>query len=151
MTSIQVCFFDLGKTLVEAGRRWLPGTQALLGTLREKGVRLGIISNTTGLGDRQAILDILPVDFDLGLFEPPLVLFSSEVGLAKPRPEIFEQAVARAAVPARHCLYCSESIVETLVAQHVGMLAIRVQEPPHSDVAGIEQPLVQFELAIRST
>jgi hypothetical protein len=87
---IQTIFFDLGETLVTSPRLWLPGAQALLASLKQKGVRLGIISNTGKLAPRQTILDILPTDFDMNLFEPALVLFSSEVGIKKPRKEIFE-------------------------------------------------------------
>lgn len=141
---IQLIFFDLGDTLVSVPNVWLPGAKGLLASLKLTGMRLGIISNTPGLPNRQAILDLLPDDFDLNLFEPALVLFSSEVGLEKPRKEIFQKAVALALLPAGQCLYCSENLVETLVAQHVGMRSIRVQTNPHSDLASIEPTLTKF-------
>jgi FMN phosphatase YigB (HAD superfamily) len=105
---------------------------------------LGIISNTGNLASRQAILGILPPAFDINLFEPALVLFSSEAGIEKPRKEIFEKAVSRAGIPASQCLYCSENIVETLVAQHVGMRSTRVQPPPGSDLATLEQRISDY-------
>jgi FMN phosphatase YigB (HAD superfamily) len=148
---IQAIFFDLGETLVTSPRRWLPGAQALLASLKQKGVRLGIISNTANLPSRQAILDILPTDFDINLFEPALVLFSSEAGIEKPRKEIFEKAVSLVGIPASQCLYCSEDIVETLVAQHVGMRSTRVQQPPPgsdlatSDLATLEQRISDYQ------
>lgn len=135
---IKVIFFDLGETLVTSPRKWLPNAKALISSLRPKGFRLGIISNTAGLSNRQAILDILPVDFDLTLFDSTLVLFSSELGKEKPHKEIFEEAIIRASVPARECLYCSESIVETLMAQYIGMRSIRVQTSPNSDLGNLE-------------
>jgi FMN phosphatase YigB (HAD superfamily) len=143
--NIQAIFFDLGETLVTSPRRWLPDAQALLASLKQKGVRLGIISNTGNLASRQTILDLLPPDFDMNLFEPALVLFSSEVGIEKPRKEIFEKAVRRVGIPASLCLYCSESIVETLVAQHVGMRSTRVQPPPRSDLATLEQRIAEYQ------
>jgi FMN phosphatase YigB (HAD superfamily) len=131
---ITVIFFDLGETLVTSGRHWLPNAKPLLKALGQEGFRLGVLSNTEGLPDRQAILDLLPADFDLAVFEANLTLFSSEVGKAKPGRAIFEEAVARSGRPAGECLYCSEDIVETLVAQRVGMLSVRVQTKPNSDL-----------------
>jgi putative hydrolase of the HAD superfamily len=139
-----VIFFDLGDTLVTAPRKWLPGAKALLPSLRQKAFRLGIISNTHGLATRHAILDRLPNDFDLQLFDPTLILFSSEVGTEKPDREIFEEAIARALTAPVECLYCSENVVETLMAQHVGMHTIRVQKSPNSDLATLEQDVATF-------
>lgn len=82
--AIHTIFFDLGNTLVRAPNAWVPGAQDLLSTLRQGGYRLGIISNTPGLSTRQAILAILPPDFDLTAFDESLVLFSSEIGKSKP-------------------------------------------------------------------
>lgn len=147
---IQTIFFDLGDTLVKTvnTKTWLPGAKALLASLKLKGFRLGIISNTGALAPRQAILDILPADFDSSLFETSLVLFSSEIGIEKPKKDVFEKAIALANVQPGHCLYCSENIVETLVAQHVGMRSVRVQVAPNSDLANLEQRLADFELLI---
>jgi putative hydrolase of the HAD superfamily len=146
--AIKVVFFDLGETLVTRPRRWLPDAQALLTSLRQSGFRLGIISNTTGLATRAEILDHLPADFDPGAFETRLTLFSSEVGKQKPQPAIFKEAVARADAPANQCLYCSENILETLMAQHVGMRSIRVQTSPNSDLSGLQQTIVEFQALI---
>lgn len=138
---VRVIFFDLGNTLVTLPKKWIQGAPVLLVAWRSAGFRLGIISNTAGLPDRAAILDLLPDDFDLNLFDPTLVLFSSEVGIDKPQKAIFEEAVHRAAIGASQCLYCSESIVETLVAQRVGMLTIRVQASPNNDLGSLASEL----------
>lgn len=141
----QAIFFDLGDTLVHVPTRsWLPGAKALLASLKQKGFRIGLISNTSGLATRQAILDLLPADFDLDVFESPLVLFSSEVGQEKPQKQIFMEAVARASIPASDCLYCSENIVETLVAQHVGMRSIRTQTSPNNDLGILESVITTY-------
>lgn len=123
---IRVVFFDLGETLVTSPRAWLPGAKAQLVSLNANGFRLGIISNTTGLADRAAILNHLPLDFDLNLFEPGLILFSSELGIEKPKLGIFQKAVAAAAIEARWCLFCTEEPSHTLVAQAAGMRALRI-------------------------
>jgi len=143
--AIVVIFFDLGETLVTKPRQWLRDAKALLDGVRQQGLRLGIISNTGDLTTRAQILDLLPTDFDLTRFEPVLTLFSSEVGMEKPHKAIFEEAVRRAGVPASQCLYCSENIVETLMAQHVGMRSIRVQTSPNSDLAALQQRIADFE------
>ena len=147
--AITVIFFDLGETLVTRPRRWLPGAQALLDSLRQE-FRLGIISNTPGLSTRTAILNLLPTDFDPNAFEANLTLFSSEIGKEKPDKAIFDEAVARAGKPANQCLYCSENIVETLMAQQVGMRSIRVQTAPNSDLSGLQQSIRDFQALIRN-
>jgi FMN phosphatase YigB (HAD superfamily) len=143
--AIHAIFFDLGDTLVKASpKSWLPAAKSLLASLKQKGFRLGIISNTGNLANRQAILNLLPTDFQINDFEPGLVLFSSEVGIEKPKKAIFEKAVGQAGIPANQCLYCSENIVETLVAQHVGMTALRVQPPPGTDLGVVEHRIAEF-------
>jgi FMN phosphatase YigB (HAD superfamily) len=146
--AIAVIFFDLGDTLVDKKRNWLPGAQALLSGLRQSGFRLGIISNTGDLTTRAEILDLLPVDFDLNAFEASLTLFSSEVKKEKPQKAIFEEAVARTGKPASQCLYCSESITETLMAQQAGMRSIRVQTAPNSDLSGLRKAIADFQALV---
>ncbi len=58
---------------------------------------------------------------------------------------IFEEAVKRAGVPANQCLFCTEDIVDTLMAQHVGMRSIRVQTAPNSDLAELHQTIMEFQ------
>jgi FMN phosphatase YigB (HAD superfamily) len=124
--AIEVLFFDLGATLVTSSRTWQPGAKDLISTLKHQAIRLGIISNTGELSDRAAILDLLPVDFNLNDFETALVLFSSEVGIEKPDRQIFKLAVDLAAVPAEKSFYCSENAIETVVAQAAGMHSLRI-------------------------
>jgi FMN phosphatase YigB (HAD superfamily) len=143
--AITVVFFDLGETLVTRERQWLPGAKVLLNSLRQKGFRLGIISNTGDLTPRAEILKLLPTDFDPAAFEAILTLFSSEVGKEKPQKAIFEEAIARAGKPANQCLYCSEGIVETLMAQQAGMRSIRVQTAPNSDLSELLQRILEFQ------
>ena len=100
VTRLKAVFFDLGDTLVEEdpspvaerAYRWLPGARATLQELAEAGLRVGLISNT-GSFDRDDLGRILPVDFQWSLFDPHLVLLSSEVDLDKPDPRIFRLAL----------------------------------------------------------
>jgi FMN phosphatase YigB (HAD superfamily) len=147
--AIESIFFDLGDTLVESSstKTWLAGVKALLSSLKAKGFHLGILSNTGILASRPDILAILPTDFALATFEPGLVIFSSEVGVEKPKPAIFQLAVTRSGRPAETCLYVSESIVETMVAQHVGMISVRIRTGS-DDLASLVAILKAYNLAI---
>jgi len=134
-TIIKVAYFDLGGTLVGNNRNWIVGARETLARLSEKQVRLGIISNTGDLS-RSAILDLLPEDFDLGMFEEGLIIFSSEVHVAKPAPKIFRLAIERAGVQPAKCLFCTEEPSHLLAAQQQGMQTASVGTAPGgSDIA----------------
>lgn len=117
-------FFDIGNTLV-SGKQWVNGAEAALEKLSANGIAMGVISNTGDL-TRDQLLDLLPKDFDLNRFKPELVLLSSEVEIEKPDARIFALAVKRAGVPPARCLFCGEDLTETVVAQQVGLHAIRL-------------------------
>jgi len=138
--TIKVIFFDLGETLVTRRRAWVPGAQGALGELQRRRVRLGIISNTGEL-TRRAVFETLPMDFDARTFEEGLIIFSSEVGVEKPDPRIFQLALQRASLSAEECLFCTENLLHTLAAQRAGMRAARVLPPPGSDVGALVREL----------
>ncbi len=122
---ISVVFFDLGDTLVTGNRGWVPGALEALESLSGVGIRLGIISNTGDL-TRSALADLLPVDFRFSSFEEELIVLSSEVGIEKPKAQIFGLAIDRAGVSPLEIVFCGEKLSETLAAQMAGMLAARV-------------------------
>jgi putative hydrolase of the HAD superfamily len=93
--------------------------------MRSRSLRLGIISNTSGL-NLARLRPSLPRDFDPSWFSSELVVLSGEVGIEKPDPAIFEVAIERAGVPAPACLFCSEDPLDVLVAQRLGMRAVRI-------------------------
>ena len=134
--SIRVVFFDLGETLVTGSRQWVSGAPQVLFTLRDRGVRLGIISDTGSL-TRPQLLDLLPTDFDLQLFEPDLVLLSSETGIEKPDIRIFLEGIRRAAVSPIECLFCTENLAHAMAAQRVQMRSARVLPPANSDLSSL--------------
>ena len=121
-------FFDIGNTLVRDSM-WLPGSRSCIDELRERHLRLGIISNTGSLSLSE-LATLLPDDFDFGLFHSSLVILSSEVGLEKPDPELFLHAIGASASPPQECVFVGEDLQETWVAQAVGMKAIRVAQFP---------------------
>ncbi len=138
---IEAAFFDLGGTLIGNNQDWIPGARRTIEKLHQRRVRLGIISNTGNLS-RPAILDLLPRDFDLGLFEERLVIFSSEVHLEKPDPAIFRLAIKRSRLPAANCLFCTEDPSHIQVAQQLGMETFNVRRPPNSDIGQLVKILV---------
>jgi FMN phosphatase YigB (HAD superfamily) len=145
--TIRVLFFDLGDTLVTSGRppQWVPGARELLASLRGTSVRLGIISNT-GTLTRAQLAPLLPGDFDWTIFEPSLIVLSSEVGHEKPSRAIFERALAPAGVEPATCLFCTESLMDTLAAQSAGMRVARIIPPPSSDLDKLLTSLKQTHL-----
>ena len=137
-------FFDLGDTLVTGeDNHWIPGARELLAELHARAVRLGVISNTADL-NRDQVVAALPADFPWEMFEPSLVLLSSEIGVAKPSPAIFEHALDRAGEGV--CLFCTEDLRDTLVAQRVGLRTVRLLLPPNSDQGRLLNVLIRMGL-----
>jgi len=139
---IRAVFFDLGNTLVVTrDRSWVPGAKEALAELRARNVPLGVISNT-GDRDQDQLTPLLPVDFDWATFAQGMVILSGVVGVEKPDAKIFRLAVDASGVHAGECLFCTEDLTDTLVAQRVGMLTARVQPPPGGDVGDLVAALV---------
>lgn len=151
LKEVEVVFFDLGGTLVVkradgAERRlWAPGAKEILSALSATSLRLGILSNT-GDWDREKLKkDVLPLDFDLGLFEDDLIVLSATAPGKKPEPEIYEYAIGRAGVDASRTLYVGEDSTETGPAEKLGMKSYLIRTLPE-DLKGLSEALV----AIRS-
>jgi HAD superfamily hydrolase (TIGR01509 family) len=93
-------------------------THALLDTLRERGLKLGIVSNAF---DPPALLqgDLV----ELGIAERvDVAVFSSEAGLRKPHPAIFELALQALGVGAEQTLFVGDSLtVDIAGAAALGM------------------------------
>lgn len=143
-TLLKVVFFDIGKTLVD-NKQWIPGAKEIIADLRGMKIRLGLITNTDKL-KRADVLKLLPADFDLKLFEDNLILMSSEVNIKKPDSQIFELAIKRAGVNANECLFCTEELPHTLVAQQGGMRVATLQKPPASDIKDLLKNLIEAGL-----
>lgn len=138
---VKVVFFDLGETLVTQNRKWVTGAKALLEVLRNRNLRLGIISNTGNMTKNQLAAE-LPADFDFAVFEKELVILSAETGFKKPDPKIFQLAVNKSGAAAGECLFVTENAVDALAAQKVGLKALRLLAPPASDIAETDDYLI---------
>jgi putative hydrolase of the HAD superfamily len=95
-----------------------PDAAPALRLARESGLRTGVISNSNGMIKRILTrLELLPlVDFALD---------SSEEGVEKPQPAIFERALARAGVVAAEAAYVGDLYsIDVLGARRVGLRAV---------------------------
>src|SRR4051812_19202107 len=102
---IGVVFFDIGNTLATAEftadnrlkrLRVLPGVLPVLEALRQRQLRMGVISNTPLQQTHKQLLKILNQSGLGQFFESSLCIFSSAVGFAKPDAQIYRLALLRA-------------------------------------------------------
>lgn len=105
-----------------------PDVHKVLEQLRESGLKLAIVSNTFVPGkaldrhlDREGLLDLFPVR-----------IYSCEVGVGKPRKEIFQLALKALEVSPQESLFVGDKYkVDIRGAQRVGMYtALKNSQPP---------------------
>ncbi|MDQ4146842.1 MAG: HAD family hydrolase, partial [Pseudomonadota bacterium] len=127
-------FFDIGGTLASPKLSSppprldrlivYPYVPTVLQELRDRRVRLGVISNT---GDETAErMQIILEQCGLyDFFDPSLLLYSSVVGLEKDSPEIFRLAASRAGHPTlpERCIFVGEDSRERSFALAAGLRA----------------------------
>ena len=83
----------------------MPGAEAMLRALEERGVRTGVISNISFSGD--ALRDRLDRQLPANRFE--FVIASSEYMFRKPSPYLFRLALEKAALPADRVWFCGDN------------------------------------------
>jgi putative hydrolase of the HAD superfamily len=106
-----------------------PDVPVLFGELRERGIRIGVLSNT--MWPRRWHEDVFRRDGILDLIDG--AVYSSEIDWTKPHPEAFRAAMAAVGVsdPAR-CVFVGDRPLDDVHgAQQAGMRAVLV---PNSDV-----------------
>jgi bacterial leucyl aminopeptidase len=130
-STIGSIFFDIGDTLATASfpsggsnlvLTVLPGVVAVLTKLRERSIRLGIISNTPD-NFTSAMMERSLADAGLfNFFAPELLIYSSVVGLKKNSVMIFCFAADQAGFPhdRNKCLFVGENVMERQFAQAAG-------------------------------
>jgi putative hydrolase of the HAD superfamily len=106
-----------------------PDVRPLFAQLRERGLRVGVLSNTIWTRDyhqrvfaRDGVLELIDAD-----------VYSSEIPWVKPHPEAFGAAMAAVGISdPGACVYVGDRPYEDVHgAQRVGMRAVLV---PHSDI-----------------
>ena len=108
--------------LWEADMLLHPQTLALLDSLRDRGLKLGLVSNTA-----VPFWLLEPVLERQGLAERlDAIVLSSEVGKRKPHPLIFERALAEVGVPAARTLFVGDRVRQDVRgAAEAGMRTIQ--------------------------
>jgi putative hydrolase of the HAD superfamily len=125
---IEVSDEELDRFLEAEHAAWAPArrlggtTHALLESLRERGLRLGLVSNAFDPGW------LLHRDLEeMGLRERlDFAVFSSEVGKRKPHPDIFRRALEALDVPAEETLFVGDRLYEDVRgAAELGMTTVQ--------------------------
>jgi HAD superfamily hydrolase (TIGR01509 family) len=110
-------------------------TVPFLKSLRERGLYLGVISNSIGTMEQQLQRVGLAGYFNT-------VLDSAIVGVEKPHPEIFQIALGRAGVAASEAVFVGDTNATDVggaqLAGLTGVLIDRVKAYPHADCPRIE-------------
>ncbi|WP_235432454.1 HAD family hydrolase [Nostocoides japonicum] len=105
-----------------------PQVRPVWSGLRERGIKVGVLSNTIwtreyhrGLFERDGVLDLLDAD-----------VYSSEIPHVKPSSEAFRHACDAVGVAPEHAVYVGDRLYEDVHGPHrIGMRAIWI---PHSDL-----------------
>jgi putative hydrolase of the HAD superfamily len=112
-------------------RKWFvprPGAEEILRELRERAMPTALISMCAP--DTPALWRASPLG---GLID--VEVFSCEVGLRKPEPEIYLGAAERLGVEPTSCLYVGDgAYAELSGASSVGMHAILIRDPAEAEV-----------------
>jgi putative hydrolase of the HAD superfamily len=117
------------------GRYLEPDTLDTLGALKERDLKLGVVSNTYQRG--QVLREQLAETGALPYID--VAVFSSEVGLRKPHPSLFEAPLAELGVAPQEAVFVGDSLAADIRgAQAVGMLAVlthQYRQEPVEDVS----------------
>ena len=110
-----------------------PDALPLLTTLRERGIKVGVLSNT--MWPRDWHEEVFRRDGVLHLIDG--AVYSSEIDYVKPHPEAFAAAMAAvAATDPSQCVFVGDRPYDDVHgAQAVGMRAVLI---PHSDVPSFD-------------
>jgi epoxide hydrolase-like predicted phosphatase len=113
-----------------------PDTAMLEGVraLRGRGVRMSILSNSVGIGsvyDRDGLAEV---------FDDWVI--SSEVGLRKPEPEIYELAAERLGLAPADCVYVDDLPPNLKTARALGMATVLHRGDAAATLAEIREHIV---------
>jgi HAD superfamily hydrolase (TIGR01549 family) len=135
-------FIDAEHEVWRPAHSVLASAQALLEALRSRGIKTGLIANSWPDPGR-----VLRKDAEaFGLAERlDALVFSEEVGLRKPDPEIFLHACRQLEVEAAATMYVGDNLVTDVQgAADVGMTTVQALWFRADDTPGIEADFMAF-------
>lgn len=117
-----------------------PGAAQALRELRARGLRLGVVSDTSYSTGR-TLRRLLAQEGVLELFEPHAMVFSDEFGASKPRPELFARSLAalRVEQPAHAAHLGDNPATDIRGANAAGMLSVLFDPQGELDLATLAQ------------
>jgi HAD superfamily hydrolase (TIGR01509 family) len=135
-------FIDAEHEVWRPAHSVLASAQALLGALRSRGVKTGLVANSWPDPGR-----VLRKDAELfGLADLlDVLVYSEEVGLRKPDPEIFLYACRQLEVEAAATMFVGDNLVTDVQgAAEVGMTTVQALWFRADDTPGIEADFMAF-------
>lgn len=102
----------------------------ILQQLKDRGYRLGLISNWAG-----PLADILRAQDILDFFES--VITSSDVGFAKPHPKIFEAALEDLSISSNECIFVGESYATDVMGARQAAIPCILYDPQFRELRAL--------------
>jgi len=135
-------FIDAEHEVWRPAHAVLGSAQALLESLRGRGIKTGLVANSWPDPPR-----LLRADVDsFGLTEVlDVIVFSEEVGVSKPSPEIFLHTLGKLGVEPEDAVFVGDGLVTDVQgAAHVGMTSVQALWFRADDTQGIEPDFLAF-------
>jgi putative hydrolase of the HAD superfamily len=135
-------FVDAEHEVWRPAHEALGSAQALLDSLRSRGIKTGLVANSWPDPARLLRADVAAFGL-AGLLD--VIVFSEEVGFRKPQPEIFLHALGQLGVDPEHAMFVGDRL-ETDVqgAAQVGMATVQALWFRADDTPGIEPDFMAF-------
>jgi putative hydrolase of the HAD superfamily len=135
-------FMDAEHEVWRPAHEALGSAQALLGSLRSRGIKTGLVANSWPDPARLLRADVE----SFGLTEQfDVIVFSDEVGFRKPQPEIFLHALAQLGVDPENAMFVGDRLdTDVQGAAQVGMATVQALWFRADDTPGIEPDFMAF-------
>jgi HAD superfamily hydrolase (TIGR01509 family) len=120
----------------------LGSAHALLDSLRERGMKTGLVANSWPDAGRVLRADVEELDLT-GRFD--VIVFSEEIGVSKPQPEIFQYALDQLGVEPENAVFVGDGLrTDVQGAAQVGMSTVQALWFNADDTPGIEPDFMAF-------
>jgi HAD superfamily hydrolase (TIGR01509 family) len=135
-------FIDAEHEVWRPAHEVLGSAQALLDSLRSRGIKTGLVANSWPDPARLLRADVEAFGLT-GQFDA--IVFSEEVGFRKPQPEIFLHALAELGVDPENAMFVGDRLdTDVQGAAQVGMATVQALWFRADDTPGIEPDFMAF-------